>query len=92
MTEYFLWQRPPGTSDAGILHKAVDVMGATAEVLENPNGCEDIEVPLHVGCVMMDLMNSAAEAILDIANALYREQGGNVQPCTCKCQGEEEAE
>ena len=80
MTEYFLWQHPPGLSDTDKLRKAVDVMRATAEVLESPTGCENIEVPLHVARVMLELLNSTAEAILDITL--------RVQSCTCQCEEE----
>ena len=75
----FLWQYPSDSTDSDKLLKAVDTMRAAAEILET-TGCDNIEVPLHVARVMLELLNSTAEAILDITL--------RAQSCTCQCKEE----
>jgi len=79
----FIWQPPPNSTDSDNLCKAVDAMRAAADLLSpSRNNCENIEISLFVGNAMFDLLNSTAEVTNDIANRLYKEQGGNVQKST----------
>ncbi len=82
----FLWSPPADCSDANGLKKAVDVMRAMADLLEVSDCDDNIQFSRAIGKMMTDLLNSAADLTIGIANEINSKMGGNVHHCKC-CDG-----
>ena len=84
----FLWYPLGDLTDADKLHKASQVMQGVADLLAMDNAGNVVEIPKSTAGVLDDILNSAAEMVLDIANALHKKHGGNVWRCACQCEEE----
>ena len=81
-----LWYPLNKMTDSNQLGKASQVMQGIADLLAMDNADNVVEIPKSTAGVLDDILNSAAEMVLDIANALHQKHGGNVRRCACQCE------
>ena len=80
-----LWYPLGNLTDAWKLYKTVEVMRSAVDLMALDNADEVVEIPKTTARVMVDMLESTAELVLDIAHHLDQKQGGNVQRYNCQC-------
>ena len=83
----FLWFPLTNLTDTENIQKAAQVMQGVADLLAMDNADDVVEIPKSTASIMVDMLNSMAELVIEIALALNKKQGSNVQRCTCQGEG-----
>ncbi len=78
----FVWFPMTNLTDTENIQKAAQVMQGVADLLAMDNADDVVEIPKSTASIMVDVLNSMAELVIDIALALNKKQGGNVQRFT----------